>query len=246
MASLPDTRRRLGIRRLTHGNIKRGQERFAATGKRKLLEVEFSGFLQICNRFLNGLPLTDSANLWTLGNVQILFPMQDSRQRECCHAHQPFRFKPSAICRHSITQICARSNLNRSYCATSPAHSIAFLLTCNHQISSNRAVKQKGTCQLRPSILLLTRKKYACHDDPKDFAYVIQVKENALELLWRALSRAPVDLVGTGDYQAAENKFGLSRKILQVCHRFARLRAGAADGALGAAHRETVCGDPLA
>jgi DNA repair photolyase len=61
-------------------------------------------------------------------------------------------------------------------------------------------------------------KKYAPHDDPQDFAYVIQVKENAPELLWRALSRAPVGVVGTGDYQAAERKFGLSRKMLQVCH----------------------------
>ena len=27
----------------------------------------------------------------------------------------------------------------------------------------------------------------------------------------------PVDLIGTGDYQAAEKKFGLSRKMLEVC-----------------------------
>jgi DNA repair photolyase len=46
---------------------------------------------------------------------------------------------------------------------------------------------------------------------------VIQVKENAPDLLRRALSRAPIDLIGTGDYQAAELKFGLSRRMLEVC-----------------------------
>jgi DNA repair photolyase len=46
---------------------------------------------------------------------------------------------------------------------------------------------------------------------------VIQVKENAPDLLRRALSRALVDVVGTGDYQAAERKFGLSRRMLEVC-----------------------------
>jgi DNA repair photolyase len=59
--------------------------------------------------------------------------------------------------------------------------------------------------------------KYYPYDDPKDFAYRIQPKENAPDLLRRALSRAPVDLVGTGDYQPAERKFGLSRKMLEVC-----------------------------
>ena len=59
--------------------------------------------------------------------------------------------------------------------------------------------------------------KYYPYDDPQDFAYRIQVKENAPELLRRALSRAPVDLVMTGDYQPAERKFEVSRKMLQVC-----------------------------
>jgi hypothetical protein len=36
-------------------------------------------------------------------------------------------------------------------------------------------------------------------------------------LLRRALTRTPVDLVGTGDYQPAERKFGLSRRMLEVC-----------------------------
>jgi DNA repair photolyase len=63
--------------------------------------------------------------------------------------------------------------------------------------------------------------KYCPHDDPADFAYTIQVKENAPELLRRALSRLPVDLVMTGDYQAAERKFGLSRKMR--CFRRSRM-----------------------
>jgi DNA repair photolyase len=46
---------------------------------------------------------------------------------------------------------------------------------------------------------------------------VIQVKENAPGLLRRALSRVPVDVVGTGDYQPAERRFGLSRRMLEVC-----------------------------
>jgi DNA repair photolyase len=60
-------------------------------------------------------------------------------------------------------------------------------------------------------------KKYYPFDDPRDFAYRIEVKENAPDLLRRALSRAPVDVVGTGDYQPAERKFGLSRQMLEVC-----------------------------
>jgi DNA repair photolyase len=59
--------------------------------------------------------------------------------------------------------------------------------------------------------------KYAPCDDPQDFAYVIKVKENAPELLRRALARAPLDPVFTGDYQPAERKFGVSRRMLEVC-----------------------------
>ena len=59
--------------------------------------------------------------------------------------------------------------------------------------------------------------RYCPHDDPNDFDHVIHVKENAPDPLRKALSRLPVDLVMTGDYQAAERKFGLSRKMLEVC-----------------------------
>ncbi len=55
------------------------------------------------------------------------------------------------------------------------------------------------------------------YDDPQDLAYRFQVKDNAPDLLRRALSRIPVDLVATGDYQAAERKFEVSRRMLEVC-----------------------------
>jgi len=72
-------------------------------------------------------------------------------------------------------------------------------------------------CQHGCDFCYCRERKYAPYDDPDDFAYVIKVKENAPELLRRALTRAPVDPVFTGDYQPAERKFGLSRKLLEVC-----------------------------
>jgi len=78
------------------------------------------------------------------------------------------------------------------------------------------AYPYKG-CQHGCKFCYCRETKYCPHDDPADFAYVIHVKENAPDLLRRALRRLPVDLVMTGDYQAAEVKFGLSRKMLEVC-----------------------------
>lgn len=72
-------------------------------------------------------------------------------------------------------------------------------------------------CQHGCSFCYCRERKYAPYDDPEDFAYVIKVKTNAPELLRRALGRQPVDLVFTGDYQPAERKFGLSRRMLEVC-----------------------------
>ncbi len=60
-------------------------------------------------------------------------------------------------------------------------------------------------------------RKYCPFDDPNDFSYVIKVKESAPELLRKALSRLPVDVVVTGDYQPAEKKFEVSRRLLEVC-----------------------------
>ena len=72
-------------------------------------------------------------------------------------------------------------------------------------------------CQHGCEFCYCGERKYAPYDDPADFAHVIKVKENAPELLRRALARATVDPVFTGDYQPAERKFGLSRKMLEVC-----------------------------
>ena len=72
-------------------------------------------------------------------------------------------------------------------------------------------------CQHGCEFCYCREQKYSPYDDPNDFAYVIKVKENAAALLRRALSRAPVDAVFTGDYQPAERKFGISRQMLEVC-----------------------------
>ena len=72
-------------------------------------------------------------------------------------------------------------------------------------------------CQHGCEFCYCREQKYSPYDDPNDFAYVIKVKENAAALLRRALSRAEVDLVFTGDYQPAERKFGISRQMLEVC-----------------------------
>jgi DNA repair photolyase len=78
------------------------------------------------------------------------------------------------------------------------------------------AYPYKG-CQHGCEFCYCREKKYYPFEDPRDFAYRIEIKENAPELLRRALSRAPVDIVGTGDYQPAERKFLLSRQMLEVC-----------------------------
>ena len=72
-------------------------------------------------------------------------------------------------------------------------------------------------CQHGCAFCYCRERTYSPYDDPHDFAYKIKVKENAPELLERALRRAPVDVVFTGDYQPADRKFGLSRRMLEVC-----------------------------
>ncbi len=72
-------------------------------------------------------------------------------------------------------------------------------------------------CQHGCAFCYCRERKYSPYDDPRDFAYQIKVKENAPELLEHALRRVPVDVVFTGDYQPAERKFGLSRRMLEVC-----------------------------
>jgi DNA repair photolyase len=95
-----------------------------------------------------------------------------------------------------------------------------FTAFCHFLWSWVAAVAQSGSRILVHCVqqyCYCREKKYYPFDDPRDFAYRIEVKENAPELLRRALSRAPVDVVGCGDYQAVERKFGLSRKMLEVC-----------------------------
>jgi DNA repair photolyase len=72
-------------------------------------------------------------------------------------------------------------------------------------------------CQHGCEFCYCRERKFSPYADPHDFAYRIQVKENAPELLRRALSRLAADVVFTGDYQPAERKFGLSRRMLAVC-----------------------------
>jgi DNA repair photolyase len=50
-----------------------------------------------------------------------------------------------------------------------------------------------------------------------EFSHLIKIKENAPQLLRKALARMPVDTVFTGDYQPAERRFKLSRQMLEVC-----------------------------
>ncbi|OGN90674.1 MAG: hypothetical protein A2Y88_12690 [Chloroflexi bacterium RBG_13_48_10] len=58
----------------------------------------------------------------------------------------------------------------------------------------------------------------AVYDEEADeFSHLIKVKENAPQLLHKALGRVPVDTIFTGDYQPAERKFKLSRQMLEVC-----------------------------
>jgi DNA repair photolyase len=72
-------------------------------------------------------------------------------------------------------------------------------------------------CQHGCEFCYCREQKYSPYDSPDDFAYVVKVKENAPDLLYKALSRLPVDVVFTGDYQPAERKFGVARKMLEVC-----------------------------
>ncbi len=72
-------------------------------------------------------------------------------------------------------------------------------------------------CQHGCEFCYCREQKYSPYDDPSDFSSLIKVKENAPDLLRRALNRTAVDLIFTGDYQPAEQKYKLSRKMLEVC-----------------------------
>ena len=71
-------------------------------------------------------------------------------------------------------------------------------------------------CQFGCEFCYEREPKYLPYDDPDDFDKVIKVKLNAPELLRKELSRVPVDLISTGDYQPAEREFKLSHQLLEV------------------------------
>jgi DNA repair photolyase len=73
-------------------------------------------------------------------------------------------------------------------------------------------------CQHGCEFCYCREQKYSPYDDPHDFAYRIKAKINAAELLRKGLQRVPVDMIFTGDYQPAERKYQLSRKMLEVCY----------------------------
>ena len=72
-------------------------------------------------------------------------------------------------------------------------------------------------CQHGCEFCYCRERKYAPYDDIGDFPYVIKVKENAPELLRRALAKNPRGAIAVGDYQPLERKFLISRQLLQVC-----------------------------
>ncbi len=72
-------------------------------------------------------------------------------------------------------------------------------------------------CQHGCEFCYCREKKYAPYEEINDFPYMIKVKENAPILLRKALNKVSKDMVAVGDYQPAEKKFKISRKMLEVC-----------------------------
>jgi DNA repair photolyase len=72
-------------------------------------------------------------------------------------------------------------------------------------------------CQHGCHFCYCREQKFSPYADYHDFPYIIKVKENAPDLLRRALMKVPVDVIFTGDYQPLERKFQISRKMLEVC-----------------------------
>jgi DNA repair photolyase len=72
-------------------------------------------------------------------------------------------------------------------------------------------------CQHGCHFCYCRERKFSPYEDCCDFSYVIKIKENAAELLRRALQRASKDVIFTGDYQPLERKFKVSRRMLEVC-----------------------------
>lgn len=63
--------------------------------------------------------------------------------------------------------------------------------------------------------------RYLGRRDPETFDTLIQVKTNAVDLLRRELSRLPPEVISCGDWQQpAEDRYHLSRKLLEVVYDF--------------------------
>lgn len=72
-------------------------------------------------------------------------------------------------------------------------------------------------CQHGCEFCYCRERKYAPYEDIADFPYVIKIKENAPDLLRKALLKVSRDTIAVGDYQPLERKFGISRRLLEVC-----------------------------
>lgn len=71
-------------------------------------------------------------------------------------------------------------------------------------------------CQFGCEFCYEREPKYLPFTNPDDFDKVIKVKLNAAELLTKELSKVPVDILSTCDYQPTEKKFRISRQLLEV------------------------------
>ena len=68
--------------------------------------------------------------------------------------------------------------------------------------------------------------RYLGGRDPATFDALIQVKTNAVELLRRELARLERDVIACGDWQQpAEDRYRLSRAMLEVVRAVSRLKA---------------------
>jgi len=72
-------------------------------------------------------------------------------------------------------------------------------------------------CQHGCAFCYARESKYAPYENLDEYSTHIKIKENAADLLRRSLSRKPVDIVCLGDYQPAERKYEITRRMLEVC-----------------------------
>lgn len=68
-------------------------------------------------------------------------------------------------------------------------------------------------CFLRANVYGISKR----NEDKNGFSELIQYKENAPEIFDKELEKMTPDIITLGDYQPAESKLHLSRKLLEVC-----------------------------